>query len=306
MTLINKGFTYFLRRVFDIREGEFDRAILMQLNIFLIISTLLIVKPTANSLFLSTIGVQNLPYVFLLVALVAAIVSTVYSRLLPRYSLGKMITYTLSFSIGSLILFGLLLLFNLWSNTVPYLFYIWVSIFALLATSQFWILANIVFNSREAKRLFGFIGAGAIAGGIFGGYLTSLLAPLLGTEKLLFVGAGLLFFCLPITRKIWHKAAIKPSYYRQQKKATGFEDHPFNLIKASRHLTYLASIVGVSVIVAKLVDYQFSAVASSAIDDPDELTAFFGFWLSNLNVVSLLIQLFLTRRVVGTLGVGNI
>jgi AAA family ATP:ADP antiporter len=76
-------------------------------------------------------------------------------------------------------------------------------------------------------------------------------------------------------------------------------------LKSSRHLFFLACLVGIGVLVGKIVEYQFSAVASMNILDEDELTAFFGFWLSNLNIVSLLIQLFITRRVVGVIGVGT-
>ena len=54
---------------------------------------------------------------------------------------------------------------------------------------------------------------------------------------------------------------------------------------------------------AKLVDFQFSAVALSLITDTDKLTAFFGFWLSTLNIVSLVIQLFFTSRILKHLGV---
>src|SRR5690606_42014339 len=53
-------------------------------------------------------------------------------------------------------------------------------------------------------------------------------------------------------------------------------------------LTYIALIYGLSVLVAKIVEYQYSAVASDSIPDPDELTSFFGFWYSNFNVLSLL------------------
>ena len=60
-----------------------------------------------------------------------------------------------------------------------------------------------------------------------------------------------------------------------------------------------------SVIVAKLVDYQFNAIASYHIYDPDELTAFFGFWFSTFNLISLVIQLFVTRKIVGVFGVGT-
>lgn len=301
-----KGLKIFLRKAFDIREGEAGRALLMQLNIFLIISTLLIVKPTANGLFLAKFGVESLPSAFLLVALAAAAVASLYGRLLSRMNLQKLITLTLAASIISLILLGVLLKLNLQEGLVLYLFYIWVAIFALLATSQFWVLANLIFNPREAKRLFGFIGAGAIAGGIFGGYLTSVLSQFMSSENLLFVCALLLAFCVPVTRTVWKKNVVEttPPLRLKKRLRSRLEDRPFHLIKNSRHLTYLASIVAVSVMVAKLVDYQFGGIASALITDPDELTAFFGFWFSTFNVISLLLQLLLTRRIVGTFGVG--
>lgn len=306
MTQAREAIKYLLRKTFDIREGELRRAFFMQANIFLLISTLLIVKPTVNALFLSRFGAENLPGAFILVAIVAAIVSTLYSRVLRIYALDKIISGTLTFSISVLVIFGILLRLNVTVGWVLYIFYIWVAIFAVLSASQFWIFANIVFNAREAKRLFGFIGAGAIAGGIFGGYLTSLLAPALGSENLVFVCALLLSICIPITRYVWRKFVLNTkTTFTRERKNPGLADHPFQLILQSRHLTYLAGITGVSVIVAKLVDYQFSDIAATYITDPDELAAFFGFWFSNLNVISLLVQLFLTRRVVGTFGVGT-
>ena len=294
-----------LFHLFDIRNGELQRALLMQLNIFVIISTLLMVKPTVNALFLSKFGVEQLPFAFILVAGVAAVVSVLYSRLLVKASLFKINLGTLIFSVLSLILFGVLLRLNLYENVILYIFYIWVAIFALLTTSQFWVLANMVFNPREAKRLFSFVGAGAIAGGIFGGYLTSILAESLGSENLPFVSAGLLSICIPVTYTIWKNnvLAVTPKFERKRT-ITKDTKRPFQLIRQSKHLTYIACIVGVSVMVAKLVDYLFGGIASRIIPDADELTAFFGFWFSTFNVISLLLQLFLTRRVVGTFGVG--
>ncbi len=305
-TSIGHAAERFLRKAFDIREGELQRAALMQAYIFLVISTLLIVKPTVNGLFLIKFSVESLPNAFILVAIAAAIVSTLYSRLLTKIPLHKIMSGTLMYSVISLVLFGALLLFNVAEGLVLYLFYVWVAIFALLATSQFWVLANLVFNAREAKRLFGFIGAGAIGGGIFGGYLTSALAQVMRVEFLLFVCALLLSVCIPIVRKLWSQSvAGMQTPFQQKKRLNGFAEHPINLIRQSRHLTYLAGIVGVSVMVAKLVDYQFSGIAASVIFNPDELTAFFGFWFSTFNLLSLLLQLFLTRRVVGTFGVGT-
>lgn len=304
--LLGKPIKFLLLKFFDLREGEYKRAFLMQLNIFLIISTLLIVKPSVNGLFLARFGVENLPLAFVLVAVAAMILSYYYSRILTRISFYLLMKRTIIVSVGILIVFGILLGFHFLVSWVIYLFYIWVALFAVLSASQFWILANLVFNVREAKRLFGFIGSGAIAGGIFGGYLTSILAPAIGSENLLFVSAFLLWLCIPITKTIWRdNLSGKKNPFRNKNKLNEIVESPFRLIRKSKHLMYLAGIIGMSVIVAKLVDYQFNALASMKISDPDELTAFFGFWFSNFNLISLLIQLFLTRRVVGVFGVGT-
>jgi ATP/ADP translocase len=80
-----------------------------------------------------------------------------------------------------------------------------VAIFGVISGTQFWLLANEIYNAREAKRLFGLIGAGAISGGIFGGYLTSFLAPRLSTENMIFFCVGFLMLCQIFVWSIWKK-----------------------------------------------------------------------------------------------------
>ena len=47
-------------------------------------------------------------------------------------------------------------------------FYVLGLILGILLISQFWTLANDVYDARQAKRLFGFIGGGASLGGATG------------------------------------------------------------------------------------------------------------------------------------------
>ena len=54
-------------------------------------------------------------------------------------------------------------------------FYIVGLILGILLISQFWTLANDIYDPRQAKRLFGFIGGGASLGGIAGAALTAFL-----------------------------------------------------------------------------------------------------------------------------------
>ena len=293
-----------LEQFFAVREGELFRTLSMQLNIFLIITTLLILKPAVNSLFLSTYGIESLPNAYIFVALIAGMVTWLYAKIVARISFIYLNLATLFSSVLALIFFGVALQTGFWSNWLLYIFYVWLAIFAVLTTSQFWILVNLIFNEREFKRLVGIIGAGAIAGGIFGGYLTSFLSGYMESIMLPFVGAFTIALCIPLTILIFRKgkknvaAAVTK---RSNKKEFG---NPVRLILQSRHLTLLAAIVGVSNVVAKLVDYQFSGMAAALIVDPEELTAFFGFWFSTFNVGALLIQFFATRFILSRFGVG--
>lgn len=299
--------THFFYDMFDIRDGEAGRVLCMLLYIFLIISSVMIVKPVCNALFLSRYGAEKLPHAFILVALFAALITAVYSRLLARFPLPGLIRSTLVFFALLLTVFWLMHRGDILPGPALFVLYVVIAIFSVLSASQFWSLANMIFNPREAKRLFGFIGSGAIFGGIFGGYLTNLLAPVMGSENIILFSIGFILICLPLVTRLCRSSERPLSFitpvlaFQTGPKAA----HPWRLIRKSWHLSYLAAILGIGVLTAKLVEYQFSAIAISHIPQEDELAAFFGFWLSNLNIASLLIQLFVTRRVVGTLGVGT-
>ena len=302
MKLLNQ----FFLQSFDIRKEEMKSAVLLQSNIFFIILTYITLKPTVNALFLSKFGVQHLPYVFVLLALFAGIISLFYSKLLSKVSLHKVMMYTNLSGVFFMLVFGILLQLRIAEGIVLYLFYIWLAIFAVLATSQFWMLTNIVFSVREAKRLFGFIGAGAILGGILGGYLASFLANIISSKNIVFAAAVFLGISTPISHYLWRNQVVdKLTQFQQKKRLTHTTSNPFSIVRKSKYLSLIAGIVGLSVIVSKLIDYQFSAMVTSTIKNPDELTAFFGFWFSTFNIISLIIQLFIMRKIVGVYGVGT-
>ncbi|WP_218841873.1 NTP/NDP exchange transporter [Winogradskyella ursingii] len=281
----------------------------MQIYIFLVITVLLIIKPIINALFLSELGAEQLPYGYLLVALVAVVTTYFYNKWVKKFSFKRVTTISLIVFALSFVVLGIIIETLNLTHWLLYVYYISVALFAVITTSQFWILANLVFNSREAKRLFGFIGAGAIAGGVFGGYLTSIIVSSFGNVTAIIVAAVLLLACIPILHKIWtlriKKLNVHIRAQRKYQEDSSSHEPAIKIISRSKHLTYLALITGLGVIVAKLVDFQFSDFANKAIPDPDELASFFGFWFSTFNAVALCIQLFLTNRVLSKLGVSS-
>ena len=280
MTKIKKQ----IRLFFDIREGESKKVAFMFFLIFFLIASLLIIKPVRNSLFLSEIGISKLPYAFILVALFSAVIIALFSKYSKKFHIGRLTRSVLNISILSLIGLWILLHFGIETKIFIYVFYVWVAIFGVITSMQFWLLSNYVFTIREAKRLFGLIGAGGISGGIFGGYLTNFLAPIIGTENLVLVSASFLFICIYLGKYVWVHYGRK-NYSERISKTIQIESSEqkgssFNIIRKSKYLTLFAGIVGISVLVSNLVDYQFNMIVSQNIKNEDELTAFFGFWLS--------------------------
>lgn len=280
---------------------------LLQLQIFLIIAVLLIAKPAGSAIFLARFGPENLPYMFILTAIVAAIISTTYASAIRYYSLLRVNLWSLVICMGSLLGFALMLSNPLLADLVAVGLYTWVALFGVLAASQFWMMANMVFDVRQAKRLFGPIGAGAIAGGIVGGYAANLVAVALGLKYLLLIAVGCLLPVIVISVFVWRRYIREnhPNRKENDTLAKAITERPHQIIAGSKHLQLLCAIIALSVITAKLVDYQFSALAAERFASPDRLTSFFGFWFSTFNVIGLLIQLLITQRVVRWVGISG-
>src|SRR4029078_6554171 len=76
---------------------------------------------------------------------------------------------------------------------LPPAFYVWVNCFAVIAPVQAWTFANQMFDTRQARRLFGLIAVGASLGSIGAGVLArELVGPIGGTVNMMLVLAGLI------------------------------------------------------------------------------------------------------------------
>src|SRR5262252_7394712 len=122
----------------------------------LILASLYVLKPARNALFLDQIGVGRLPWVLILVAIVGGVAAALYGRYATTIRTDRLILQTYLALI--LMLAGFRLLIPIGAHWIFYAFYVWVALYGLLTTSLIWLLANSVFTSREARRVFGFIG----------------------------------------------------------------------------------------------------------------------------------------------------
>jgi len=297
-----------LSRIIDVRKGERRQTAAMFLYIFIIIATLTVTKSVRQAIFLQKFGAADLPYVYLSIALVAGTIATIYQRLARNTSVHRMMIGAMLVVISNLLIFRAII--NTGWGPLTYIFYVWVAIYGILATVQFWTFANYLYDPRQAKRLFTLLGVGATLGGVTGGYITQFGAPLIGTENLLFVCGVLLAVNVLIALYVWQsqKRTIK-----EAERARRFKDSTaakaaggFALIWQSRYLKLVMLIIALSIIISTVIDNQFGFVVAEHIPDKDAKTAFFGQFFSWLGWASFLIQFLLTGRLMRRFGIGPV
>src|SRR5262249_44299468 len=147
-------------------------------------------KTVRDAVFLTRFGLRELSYVMIGVAIVAGFLVSGFTRWTAGVARNKLILTTNAFISATLILMAPGLRAG-W-GWLAWGFYFWTAVFGLVIVAEFWLLANVLFHAREAKRLFPLIGAGAILGGVVGGALTGWLAKPLGSANILYLIAALL------------------------------------------------------------------------------------------------------------------
>jgi len=296
-----------LRPFGRIHPEEASTVILMFLYSFLIMAAHSIIKPATRSTFIESLGSDNLPYVQLVAGAIIGFVMVAYGWLmtcLPRH-------WCVAITQGSITIVLLVFWFLFRSEPAPVLsaaFYLFGLILGLLLISQFWALANVVFDPRQARRLFGFIGAGASLGGILGAYLAIYLAKNIGTEVLLLLSAGFMLLSIAaaglVVRRERHGEGIQDRIPGVEKAAGGKET--MRLLRESKHLRLIALIIGFAAVGAVIIDLQLNMAAEAALGahSKDAITVFLArvqLWAST---IGLLIQLLLTSRIHRHLGIG--
>ncbi|MCJ7581381.1 MAG: MFS transporter, partial [Candidatus Aminicenantes bacterium] len=261
--------TRLLKRLFDVRPEETNTAVLFFLYFFLLTASAYIIIPVKISLYLEWLSFEKLPYAYLLTAVLIGFVVTLNTKLLRSLKREQYITYSLVFFIANLFIFWFL--FKTEWPWLSMIFWFWEDIFLGTTVTQFWILVNDFYNPRQTKRLVGFLVSGGLLGGITGSLIAYILAPILGTEDLLLVCPVILVGSLVIV-KILHKQAQKDEKTeskgeeKKKKPAVGFFEN-LKIFKNNRHLLFLCGIVGFSIIVATMIDFQFSSVVNTVFHE---------------------------------------
>ncbi len=269
-----------------------------------------------NTILLKRLGIETLPYSFILFAsfsLTGACIYLFFADALPRYNLIKV------FSIGTGLLFIVSLFFipeytehlTLNRGLVLFAFLILTGegIGYSITSIQIWTLINDAFRPDEGTRVYPLIAMAPSLGSISGGLLLRFLGDKLDVKSLIICWILLVLSVLPLL-------SVLQRYYGKEidKQTTYLKNSSHNLLfnfrdgfKFSFSSSLLQSIAFICILfwlVASLKEFQFDKMLNHYFTTEGDLNKFYGVFTIVLRSSVLIIQIFLTGRIIRFTGAG--
>ena len=299
------------QRAVDVNPDELRALGLAFVFNFIVLGSYYVLRPIRDEIGVAG-GLENLPWMFTATLVVMLIANTLFAAIVARLSRRRFIPIAYRFFILNLALFFVLMRTlpagqQIWVGRA---FYVWVSVFNLVVVTVFWAFMTDIFNTEQAKRLFGFIALGGTLGAIVGGSLTAFLVQRLGTANLLIISAVLLECGAQCVR--FFPAEFKGEHASRFRDQTGNAERPIGgtlwsgitHVISSPYLLGICAFMLFHAVMATLVYFQQADVTARMFTNRAARTAFFAQLDVWVNVITIVVQIFLTGRLLKWLGVG--
>lgn len=317
------------QKIVDVHSDELRALSLAFLFNFVVLASYYVIRPIRDDIGAAG-GLENLSWMFTGTLVAMLIANAFFSAIVARMSRRRFIPIAYRFFIINLAGFYLAMRFlpptdQLWVGRA---FYVWVSVFNLFVVTVFWAFMTDIFSSNQGKRLFGFISVGGTLGGIVGALITGALVKPIGALNLLFFSAILLeigaqcvrFF--PVGFQPAHRPANPIDRAEELTDAEVSQASPINgseeaekpigggIVAGISHViasSYLLGICGfmlLHAISSTIVYFQQADITAHQFHDRAARTAFFAHLDLSVNILTIIVQIFLTGRLLKWLGVG--
>ena len=305
------------KRLFNVREDEFLVFAAFFFFYFLIGLQFSIGLAVSEALFLShpKVGPGFLPYMYIFNALIIIVVSSIYSSFTDKLSIPSMFKAVLGFFIGLILVirFAISADFQAWGLPIalPFLHTLFV-MFTNMVPNNFRAFYGLYLDVLQAKRLVPIILTGGRYGGIVGGFSIPLLVFVLGSvaNMLYFwiatIGVSI-FLIAGIQVRLYDQLIEKPSAPQKRSTAKGISKgrSGLSLLKANRYVAAFSIFSFLIILLRSFQDFQYSVIFREVFQDKAQLASFLGLFTGIGSAVALLVQTFITPRLIRRLGLGT-
>lgn len=278
---------------------------------FLVMFCYYMLKTLREPLLLAGSSAEVKSYATALISLVLLFVVPLYGLVFRHVHKKKLSRWLTVFLLLNLLVFYML---GQGGVDIGFGYFVWVGIFSVLITAQFWAFATDTFNVKSGQRLFPLIMAGVSIGGLLGPSISGFLFSAAGPFNVMLLAALILLLTLPLVN--WSRNAV-PSF--SSTSYNSVEEEPphilggFAHVVQNRYLLQIALLVvllnwvnstGEYILSEMVIRFAEEQIASNpALDKGQIIAGFYGNFFSIVNALSLLIQIFLVSRIFNWLGV---
>ena len=290
-----------LSSLFQIRSDEGRSTLLLILVMLLLTMGGSIGSPGINALFLARVGVEFLPYMFIALAGLTVVTTLALTALLgrlPKKRLYLILPVVLGLSqVVARYLIGLDL-----EWIYPAL---WLAMY-LYWTLQFlvaWGLASMVFDTRQAKRLFPLLAAAGILGTTIGGFATKPLVDAVGAENLI-IGWALAFFAATFVIRLALQDVQEAPLRSRWDQPSLVQDiqSGYKFVRKSELMRWVSAGALLMGTLFFFVVFPFSKGVTQEFPDEDAIAGFLGVFEGLTTAVAFLASLFLANRIYARIG----
>ena len=310
-----------LKAIFDIRRSELPTALLMFSYFFLIITSFWILKPIKKSIFIQFYektgfdlfawhlsGPQAELLAKVLNMAVAFVAVGVFTWLARRFRRQQLTFIFTGFFLASYVAYAFII--ERPQSITVWTFYLYGDLFSTLMVATFFAFLNDSVTPDDAKRLYGLICLGGVAGGVFGTTTLRALIAKIDVVGWIWVcfGLGLLILVVAFAagRRIDRDPPPEPEAVPAETEKKGKGNPALEgarLVFGSPYLLSIVAIVGLYEIVSTVMDFQFTSTIDHYLSGP-AIGKHFATVFAITNMVSMLVQLFFTSFVMSHFGLG--
>ena len=246
----------------------------------------------------------KLQVLFTMTFLIMLVLQPVYGALVSRYPRRVFLPVVYGFFIVTLLLFYAAFHSNMPGRGMA--FFLWLTVFNLFAVAVFWSFMADVFDTVEAKRYYGYIGAAGTLGAMLGPTLTRVLVERIGIANLMLVSAGFLSLCVFCLLRLRLHAVRREGDRKLisgEVPMGGSVMGGLKLIAREPLLRWLAVLTLFGVGVGTLLYNEQAAIVRQFYPDAQLATAYYANIDLAVNGLALFVQLFVTRALLSRFGI---
>lgn len=303
---------WFMKSV-DAEPYEIKALVFSMLYFFSLLCSYYIIRPIRDEMGIAG-GVENLQWLFTGTFLAMIAMVPLFGWISSKYPRTRFVPYVYYFFIINLLVFFALFKSNIAHQYIARAFFIWTSVFNLFVVSVFWSFMSDIYNEAQAKRLFGFIASGGTIGAIAGPVITTVLVLKLGPTNLLILSAlflGISILCIDRLSYIQLNEFPKNKYSSgisgpsPTKPMYGSIIAAFRLVIKSQYLLGVCLLVFLFTTLATFLYFEQAHIISKSFSEPSKRTAVFAGMDFAVNTLTIIVQVFLTGRIIKTIGLGS-